>query len=618
MILCIQLPVSDDAPHRHSSHILRQSLRLLRLLILLALSGCGRGVEPAPAPDATTQVSIVPTASPDADLWSLNAAPDKSVRIPVPRSARPDDWFDEISKQSGVQFTYCNGREGNKYTLMESVGGGTALFDFDSDNVLDLFVTGGGTIKGSPIEIGGLPSAFYRNRNQSLLMDIMGLSRISTLANYTIGCSVCDYNCDGYPDLYVTGYPHSYLFRNQGDGTFLDVSETSSLSQNGLRTASTWGDFDGDGLADLFVSGYVLFDLREDRSCGEDLRRIRDICGIWQYPAAPDRLFHNRGDGSFEETTESARLRSDGKGLGAVAADFNGDGLLDIYVGNDFTPNFLYLGDGTGKFEEQGLVSGSAVDANGAPQGSMGVDFGDYDGDGQGDLFVTNYQLEDNTLYRNLGNAAFAVTTAQCGLQDTCRPYVGFGTGWVDWDSDGWLDLFVLNGHVMYHTGQSPYEQPQFLFRNVSGERFVNLSEQGGPYFSVPHAARGGSAGDLDNNGTSDLIVVHQNSPVSILRNRLSPKPWVSVCLRGTSSDPFAIGSVITARFAGRTLTRHVRSGAGYLSHFDRRVLLPIDGEGATECSVRWLNGKQEVFQNLQPGRTHQLIEGHGLTIPGP
>jgi hypothetical protein len=605
-------PLATPSTH---FRFLRSLLFSFSLLLVFVASGCGGAAERDSTTEATSKPSPVRPASPSLKAPSLRESTAGLAERPRPRQPKPDDWFEDISQRSGIRFTYRNGRESNKYTILESVGGGTALFDFDSDNRLDIFVTGGGTLNGSPIQVGGLPSVLYRQCDTNVFTNSAPESWIATRSNYSIGCSVCDYNCDGYPDLFVTGYPRCQLFANLGDGTFLDVSESASLLHQGLHTASTWGDFDGDGLADLFVSGYVEFDLREDRNCGDDLRKIRDICGIWQYPSAPDRLFHNQGDGSFIETTEAAKLRSDGKGLGAVTADFNQDGSLDLYVGNDFTPNFLYVGNGRGNFEEQGLISGSATDENGAPQGSMGVDFSDYDGDGQGDLFVTNYQLEDNTLYRNLGNMSFAVTTPKVGLQDLCRPFVGFGTGWVDWDNDGWLDLFILNGHVMYSTGQSPYEQPQFLFRNLGGERFANLSEQGGPYFSVPHVARGGSAGDLDNNGTADLVVVHQNSPVSILSNRLHATSWVSLCLRGTSSEPFATGAIIQAQFSGRTLTRHIRSGAGYLSHFDRRVLLPVEGDVATECIVRWLNGKQEVFRNLQPRRTHQLIEGRGHPV---
>lgn len=596
--------VSQTSPFSQgrASSVFRFTLILLHWACIAGCESKREGATSLPKVSAsTTRTAVEPAV--------FTPPRSSEPAIQVPREARSGDWLTQ--PDTGVSFTYRNGREGNKYTLMESVGGGVALFDFDNDSTLDLFLPGGGTIEGSPITIAGLPNALYRNRGDFRFDEIGPWANVATPSSYTLGCSVGDFNCDGHPDLFVTGYPHSRFFCNQGDGTFLEWLDSETVKDAGLHAASAWGDFDGDGLPDLYVTSYVTFDLREDRHCGEDLRGIRDICGIWQYPPAPDRVYRNQGDGSFAETTATAGLRRDGKGLGAIVADINSDGALDIYVANDFTPNFLYIGDGQGAFQEHGLESGTAFDASGAPQGSMGVDFGDYDGDGSGDLFVTNYQLEDNTLYRNQGGEVFAVA-GHVGLEDVCRPYVGFGTGWVDFDSDGWLDLFVLNGHVMYHTGQSSYEQPQFLFRNHAGERFEDRSADGGPYFSVRHVARGGAVGDLNNDGTPDLVIVHQNAPVVILQNELKPPRWVSVCLHGRDSDPFAVGAVVTAEFSQRKLVRHVRGGAGYLSHFDRRILFPVNEDHAGECTVRWLNGKIEVFRNLQTGRTHHLIEGRG------
>ncbi len=573
--------------------------------------GCDSKKDPGTAPqEAISQDPVVKTHP-----WQLVTSPIAATVLQTPRDPRPNDWFTE--PDTGIDFTYHNGREGNTFTLMESIGGGVALFDFDDDELPDLFLTGGGSIQGSPIAVAGLPNAFFRNLGDFHFMDAGANAGLASSSNYTVGCSVCDFNCDGFPDLFVTGYPRCTFYCNRGDGTFQELSDSETVANVGLHAASVWGDFDGDGLPDVFVSGYVTFDLREDRNCGEDLRGIRDICGIWQYPPGTDRIYRNQGDGTFVETTSPSGLRNDGKGLGAIAADIDGDGALDLYVANDYTPNFLYLGDGRGAFQERGLESGAALDSKGAPQGSMGVDFGDYDGDGRGDLFVTNYQLEDNTLYRNRGDGLFSVAD-HVGLEEVCRLYVGFGTGWVDFDSDGWLDLFVSNGHVMYYTGQSAYEQPQFLFQNVGGKRFENRSADGGPYFSIGHVARGGAFGDLNNDGSPDLVVVHQNAPVSILKNQIIPTRWVSLCLHGIHSDPFGVGAVVTARFSQRDLVRHVRGGAGYLSHFDRRILIPVDENQPGACSVKWLNGKQEVFKNLRPGQTHHLIEGHGEQSASP
>ena len=584
--------------------VLRHSGASLALLALVFCS-CSQSSNVSPGSPSLSKPSVNPPAN---SSHGANVPPVVKGREPG-----PEDWFEDMTDRSGVQFTYRNGREGDKFTILESVGGGVALIDFDGDGDLDIFITGGGAIAGTPMVISGLKSALYRNDGGWVFVDVTTASGLQTATDYSLGCSSADYDCDGFSDLLITGYPRSHLFRNTGDGSFEDVTDRVGLSLEGLHTASAWPDIDNDGAPDLFVTGYVSFDLKEDRQCGDHLRKIKDICGVWQYSPAPDRLFLNRQEDSFEDISQEAGIRADGKGLGVVAADFDEDGNIDFYVANDYAANHFYLGTGGRTVNEIGLLAGVAFDEFGIPQGSMGVDAGDYNGDGLADIFVTNYQMEDNTLYKNLGKAQFTVMGgASIGLRDVCRPYVGFGTGWTDFDSDGWLDLFVLNGHVMYFTGQSPYEQPSFVFRNESGRRFENVSSAAGPYFSAPHVARGAAVGDLDGDGAQDLVIVHQNSPVTLLRNRHPRKDWTCIQLVGTKSEPQAVGATVTCAFEGRKIVRHVRSGAGYLSHFDRRIVVPTENGDPTECEVRWLNGRREVYRNLVPRQTNVLIEGRG------
>lgn len=575
-------------------------------LVLLLLPACSDSQDKSKLPTSPPD-----QAAPNVLHESRSVAPNQ-----VTTEEQPEVWFEDVTKATGIQFTYKNGREGEKYTLLESIGGGVALIDYDNDGDLDIFITGGGQIGGSPTAVSGVPSAFYRNDGNWKFTDVTSDVGLDSATDYTIACSSADYDRDGHPDLLVTGYPQTRLFRNTGNRRFEDVTGKLGLPILGLHTASAWPDVNNDGWPDLYVTGYVKFDLHEGRKCGDLARNIKDICGIWQYPPAPDRLFLNHGGTNFEEISKAAGILEDGKGLGVVASDFNEDGHIDLYVANDYTANQLYLGIGNNKFEESALLAGVAVDEFGIPQGSMGVDVGDFDGDGRGDLFLTNYQLEDNILYRNLGHGQFStLNNGAIGLGNICRPYVGFGTGWVDFDLDGWLDLFVLNGHVMYSTGQSPYQQPSFLFRNQAGAQFRNVTKAGGSYFSNLHVARGAAAGDLDDDGACDLVVVHQNAPVSVLRNRLNPPHWTSVELVGVRSEPHAVGATVTVTYDGRSIVRHVRSGAGYLSQFDRRILFPMRDETPAQCEVRWLNRDREVFHNIQPKRTNRLVEGEGERV---
>ena len=280
----------------------------------LLMSSCGVRSQPADRQKAATETNRVAIDDQPQRPAHLSIDPPDSDVAPTPRAPRDDDWFENVTPRSGVQFSYRNGREGEKYTILESVGGGVALIDYDVDGDLDLFITGGGTIGGSPTTVAGLPSVFYRNDGEWKFVDVTAAAGLATASDYSIGCSCGDFDRDGYPDLFVTGYPRSRLLRNTGKGRFEDVTDRLGLNVEGLHAASTWPDVDNDGWPDLFVTGYVTFDLKEGRKCGDELRKIKDICGIWQYPSAPDRLFLNRGGKAFEDVSQQAGIRADGKG----------------------------------------------------------------------------------------------------------------------------------------------------------------------------------------------------------------------------------------------------------------------------------------------------------------
>ena len=579
------------------------SRKLVQIVAICALvCGCERSAPPSPA---GKNAEISP-------IESTNTLPSDAGPPPAPREARADDWFEDVTERSGVRFTYRNGEDGRQYTILETVGGGVAMIDYDNDDDLDLFFPGGGRISSSPLKISGLPGALYRNDGDFKFVDVTAEAGLADAAGYTHGCAVADFDRDGFPDLFVTGYGCGRLYRNNGRGSFEDVSASAGLALDSWSTAAAWADLDRDGWPELFVANYLAWKPSDNEPCNDSASGIRDVCPPQNYPGVSDQLFHNRNGQTFEDITDAAGIRRADKGLGVLAADVDEDGWIDFYVANDVLANRLYLGRGGLKFEERGALSGTAASEYGAPEGSMGVDFGDYNGDGRGDLWVVNFEMEDNSLYRNDGGDSFTHATVLAGLGGRCRPLVGFGTGFADFDSDGWLDLYVINGHVYYRVGRSPYRQPAFLFRNFSKGLFADVSESAGPYFSVPHAGRGAAVGDLDNDGALDLVIVHQNEPVALLRNCQPPEHWLRIKLRGEACDREAIGAKVTFEHGGRSLVRFVRSGAGYLSQSDLRILFPVSESDALDVSVVWPGGKREVFRGLSSGKTNVLAEGTG------
>ena len=589
-----------------------------------ALVGCGSypsrtstaGSDSAPA--AMGRDAVRTTASEQRDGVRVNAiatpASDPAAAVPL-RPVRPEDWF-ETMPDTGIDAAYRNGEEAGLAFLLESLGGGVALVDFDRDGRLDLFFTGGGTLHGESRRVEGRPSALFRNEAAWRFAPVTTPSRLGTSDMYTHGCSVCDYDRDGFPDLLVCGYGGVQLWKNNGDGTFEDVARLSGLTLDGWCTAAAWADIDRDGDNDLLIVRYVEWSPKIDRTC-RTVNGRPETCNPSLYQATHQALYVNRGDGTFEDVTSSRGIDRTGNGLAAVAADFNEDGWCDFYVANDGTANLLYLGGPNGVFREAALAAGIAVDEYGKTPASMGVDVGDYDGDGRLDLFVTNFESEDEVLYRNLGDGMFVQRTAQTGLAGPMRLRVGFGTAMTDFDGDGWLDLFVSNGHVFYGGGLTTYRQSPQLFRNREGQRFEEVSSAGGEYFERQHAGRGVAVGDLDDDGAPDIVVVHQNDFPVLLRNRSVPPRFVRLRLRGTNSNVEAIGAVVAVRDGPRSVSRWISSGCGYFSQFDLRPIVPLTHNAESVAAVvRWPCGVSERFASLDVNRTHELVEGRGDALP--
>ncbi|MEZ6126023.1 MAG: CRTAC1 family protein [Planctomycetaceae bacterium] len=487
----------------------------------------------------------------------------------------------------------------------------------DPDGELDVFCVGGGGIDSVTGIPSGVPSQLFRGVGGKFAA-VGDVSRTDRGTDYSHGCTVSDVNNDGFPDLLVTCFGRSSLLVGQGDGTFTDQTERTGLISRQWSTAAAVGDVNSDGNPDVMFVGYVDWKPEVPRVCNDDQDRP-DICPPQQYDAVADHLYLNMGDGRFADVSETAGIRSDGKGLGVVAVDLDGVAPVDFFVANDVVANHLYVNwDGT-SFSEIGQRSGVGLSESGIPEGSMGIAVGDVNRDSRPDLLVTNFELEDNSLYIQrdpLGH--FQHSTSAFGLGGAARRFVGFGTGFTDFDADGWLDLYVLNGHVRYHSRFAEFRQPALLFQNRSGVRFHDVTSQGGAWFTVPHCARGGAVGDFNNDGSPDLFVSLLDEPVAVLANRVSVDHWVSLILVGTESPRHPVGTKLTLTFSDGTQRTHfVTSGAGYLSSSDVRILMSVPpAASSVSADVIWPSGHTDTFSNVQTNTDTVLIERRTREFP--
>jgi hypothetical protein len=601
----------------------------------------------------------------------LAAASCSRSGVPVPPAPTPtlseeSSLFRDMTAESGVSFTYHNGQEANHYAILESLGGGVALLDYDGDGLLDIFVTGGGAFKGPDKKrIVGLPCRLYKNLGGWKFRDVTTEAGLDRIEFFSHGAAVADYDRDGWPDLLVTGYGRLALFHNESDGKggrrFVEVTKQAGLlgGDHFWSTSAAWGDLDGDGYPDLYVCQYVDWSFANHPLCtGYSADVERDICPPKQFDARPHALYHNNGNGTFTDVTKSAGLRTRrtekdyeqldhlspeakehlrladrdhdyGKGLGVVFVDVDGDGRPDIYVANDTTDKFLYINrssPGKIRFEEMGVMLGVARDDRGVPNGSMGVDAGDFDGSGRPALLVTNYENELHALYRSLpvkNGALFEFSTQTAGIASIGRLYVGFGTGFVDIDNDGWEDILIANGHVIRHPQSAKVRQRPVLLRNngrpdAQGRvQFTDITERGGPYFQADHQGRGVAIGDLDNDGRPDLVISHVNDPVTLLKNEAGgDHHWLGIELAAKDHRD-VVGARVELEADGRKRTGFARGGGSYLSSRDRRLLF---GLGKTDVvgrlTVVWPGGEKQHWDALAVDRYWRLIAGESEAVP--
>src|SRR5262245_12919871 len=534
-------------------------------------------------------------------------------------------WFRDVTQESGIDFVCRNGEEADLLTILESLGSGVALIDYDGDGLLDIFLTGGGFFEGSDRKIiHGAPCKLYRNLGGFRFQDVTKEAGLDIPWWYTHGAAVANYDRDGWPDLLVTGYGRIALFHNEPDGRggrkFVDVSEKMGLHDEGWSTGACWADLDGDGFPDLYVCHYAEWSFQNHVVCVGQVPGIaHDICPPTRFKSQRHSVFRNVKGQKFIDATADFGAVVSGYGLGVVAVDLNGDGRPDVYVGNDMSRNFLFWNRG-GKLEEAALRAGVALDDRSNATASMGVDAADLDGSSRPSLMVTNFQSELHSLYRNFGKEIFFYHSFAGGLAALPRSYVGWGTGFVDVDNDGWEDLVIVNGHVFRHPQGSTVKQPALLLHNVErqGKRtFANISKTAGAPFRTPAAGRGLANGDLDNDGWPDLVVTNINSRATLLRNEgariKSDRNWLGVRLQGKDHRDI-VGSTVVLENEPHAITRFAKGGASYLSASDSRILFGLgSADQPRRITVRWSWGRTQTWENLQPGRYYELTEGEPL-----
>lgn len=589
------------------------------VLLIATLAGCGCDARKTKVTTTSTQV-VTPTVDPE---------------------LTGPDLFADVTELSGITFAYRNGEEVTPphLSILESLGGGIVLLDYNGDGLLDVFLPGGGYFDGpDKKQIKGHACKLYQNRGGMRFQDVTTEAGLGTLAGakpwfYTHAGAVGDYDRDGWPDLLVTGWGRIALFRNapaaNGTRRFVDVSAAAGLEQGiTWATSAAWADFDGDGFPDLYVCQYVDWSFaNHPTDCNYD-GKTPDVCPPKRFRGLPHKVFHNKTNGTFADVSVVAGLHPGGenasKGLGVVIVDVNLDGRPDVYVANDTVANFFYANNstrGTIRFREEGMLAGVAMDGTGSANGSMGLDAGDPDGSGLPSLWVTNYENELHALYRNFcktDHFHFLFHSPACGIAAIGQKFVGWGTGFVDLDHHGWEDLFIANGHAIRYPKTATRRQKPVLLRNRDG-KFKDLTSRGGPYFRSEHLARGAALGDLDNDGKVDIVVSHINEPAAVVRNVAQEKHhWLGIELRG-AKDADIVGAKVVLEASGRKQSRFAKGGGSYASAPDKRLVFGLGSSDRIEkLTVTWPDGISQTWASLPVDRYHVLVQGESKPFDFP
>ncbi len=519
----------------------------------------------------------------------------------------------DVTRETGITFRHTDGGSGRHY-IVQTVASGVATFDYDGDGWIDIYFLNGRPLRGTRSD-SAPTNALYRNVGGFRFEDVTDEAGVGDLG-YGLGVCAGDFDNDGWPDLYVNNYGPNVLYHNNGDGTFRDVTEAAGVGRGDtVGAGANFLDIDNDGLLDLFVSNYIRFTY--ENHVTTVVRGSEWYAGPRDFPPQPNRLFRNRGDGSFADvTTDSGIGAHAGSGMGTLSFDYDDDGDSDIFVCNDQALNFLFQNDGRGRFREVALDAGVACNYAGEPVGSMGADCADYDHDGRLDFFMTDFQRQKPILFHNLGGGLFQDVTLRSGAAAGTFPYVKWGCGMIDFDNDGWSDIFIGCGHLGEDldatADRTSYEVPPVLLRNSGRGTFVNVSNSAGDGLQVKLVARGIAFDDLDNDGRVDVVIQSLRRPPTILRNESPVRAhWLQIELRGTRANRDAVGTRVRVVAGSLAQIAEVHSGRGYQSHFGARLHFGLgDRDRSERIDVRWPGGDVETIENISSDRLLTVIQG--------
>ena len=524
--------------------------------------------------------------------------------------------FVEVAEVSGIRFKHTDGESGKRF-FNEQYGSGGGFFDYDNDGSLDVYLINAHP-QGEHVTTPRPTNVLYHNNGDGTFTDVTSIAGIGD-TRYGVGATTGDYDNDGDIDLYLTNFGDNALYRNNGDGTFTDVAAFAQVADTGWGTSCAFADFDNDGFLELYVSNYAKYTLGADKPCYR--HNVAVYCGPSSYPPQPDVLYRNKRNGTFINLTEQSGLLnvSAAHGLGVAIGDSDNDGDIDIYVANDQDFNFLFENRGDGTFEEAGLLSGVSCSDMGKAEAGMGVAFADYDNDGKLDLTVSNFQNETNTLYHNQDDNFFIDTTIPAGIAEHTHRYLGWGIGFLDYDNDGYKDIFVANGHTMDNIAEvdrsTTTPQQNLLFRNLGNGKFDNVTAQMGAGFALLKTSRAAAFGDYDNDGDIDILVTNWNQTVDLLRNEGGNRNnWIQVQAIGTKSNRSGIGARVKVVTGELTQYAEVKSSGSYLAFSDLRVHFGLKAaENIDLLEIRWNSGIVDTATNLSVNQRLIAVEGKGV-----